>query len=106
MGASRIWLRLNTRDGSERTAPIRPPAPDERAAEVVGIACPCGAVPLRVVGTGRRRSTDPALARDTYEADGVSACCDGHVGTIYARADTIFGLDEDEAVLSGRARVY
>jgi hypothetical protein len=107
MSTPKIWIRLHTRDGSERTAPLRLPAPDEEAAEVVGYGCPCGARPLRVKGTGRRPAASADLARDTYEADAVSACCGGSVGTIYAQVDTLFGLEEDEAVLAyGRCRVY
>lgn len=46
-------------------------------------------------------------SRDTYQADGVALCCMAPLGVITAYMSTLFGLEEDEAVLiRGRARVY
>jgi hypothetical protein len=65
-------------------------------------ACPgCGATPFIVQGHGRHRHT-----RDTFRAGGKAMCCGDSIGYIYATTDTLFGLEEDEAVLNGRARVY
>jgi hypothetical protein len=42
---------------------------------------------------------------DTYRAP--VRCPEGHLaGELRVRVDTIFGIDEDRRVLSGRARVY
>lgn len=63
--------------------------------------CPlCGAVPGKVRGTGIT-SHD----HDTYRADAVTLCCDRPIGQMRTKVDTIFGIDEDEAVCA-RARVY
>lgn len=63
--------------------------------------CPgCGLEPFFVVGHGASRHS-----RDTLRAGGRSVCCGEAVGWIYAKIDTIFGLEEDEAVRA-RCRVY
>lgn len=70
-------------------------------------ACPgCGSAPFYVVGGGRIRISD-----DTYRANGRCQKCGDAVGYIFAdmSGSTLFGLEEDEAVLSldkRRARVY
>lgn len=65
-------------------------------------ACPgCGVAPFYVAGCGMHRHS-----RDTYRAGGRSVCCGESVGWIYAVVDTLFGTEEDQAVLNGRARVY
>jgi hypothetical protein len=65
--------------------------------------CPsCGRGELRVIGdihrqrVGSHEVTAPALA----------LCCGQEVGEVRAELSTIFGLEEDRAVLNGRARVY
>jgi len=77
-------------------------APDNvtSAAECEG-DCPACFKPLRVVGKGRRVVNDRY-----YAADGHCAACLSHVGEIQAHPDTLFGIEEDERVLNGRARVY
>jgi len=74
--------------------------------EIFGIAeglCPgCGTTPFRVQGLGLEGD-----AEHGYRAGGVSVCCQQNVGWIYAVPETLFGSEEDRAVLSfGRARVY
>jgi hypothetical protein len=66
-------------------------------------ACPsCGAAPCEVQGTGITHHN-----YDTYFAPAVARCCGNGIGTIEAKVDTFFGIEEDEAVLRhGRARVY
>lgn len=66
-------------------------------------ACPkCNASPWGVQGTGRRPSVDGRA----WEADGITTCCKQFAGIIRWETDTLFGVREDELVLSGRCRVY
>ena len=93
----KIWIEIQRSTGINR----RVVKPDGTRGIASG-ACPgCGVAPFLVQGHGARRHT-----RDTYRAGGRAMCCGDAVGYIYAKADTIFGLEEDEAVLSGRVRVY
>lgn len=64
--------------------------------------CPgCGSEPFHVVGTEIEKSEAGIVA------GGVSVCCRQNVGYLYAEPETLFGTEEDRAVLSfGRARVY
>lgn len=75
---------------------------DHAVVEGLG-ACPScdAAAPVKVAGNGRRIES-----HDTYAADGFALCCKAHIGTIRARTSTIFGIEEDERMLHGRARVY
>lgn len=66
---------------------------------VVGIACSCGSVNVR--GSGIREKT-----HDTYIADAVCCGCGKQRGAIRAKVSTIFGIEEDERMLSSVARVY
>jgi hypothetical protein len=66
-------------------------------------ACPgCGANPFLIAGTGAHRQSDDR----TLRAGGRCVKCGDAVGYIYATTNTLFGLEEDERVLNGRARVY
>jgi len=92
-----------TIDGAEYTLD-----PEAESARVRGLdVCPrCGRKPhpeqgVHVQGRGRRIAD-----HDVYEADGYAYCCGAALGLIRARVSTIFGLEEDERVLYGRARVY
>jgi hypothetical protein len=93
----RIWLEIQRTTGVEH----REITPDGARGIATGLCPGCGATPLVVQGHGRHRYT-----RDTFRVDGTALCCGDPVGHIYATMDTIFGLEEDEAVLNGRARVY
>jgi hypothetical protein len=65
--------------------------------------CPkCGLTGFGVQGSGRRPSVDDRA----WEADAYCATCKASVGTIRVEPNTLFGVCEDEAVLSGRCRVY
>lgn len=92
-------LRLFSFDGGG-TRSVRDVAPTRATASG---ACPqCRAEPFYVAGSGLRVVDDRR-----YEADGVCLACMAHVGTIVATPSTLFGIAEDEAVLThGRARVY
>lgn len=64
--------------------------------------CPgCGAEPFLVQGGNLRRKDDRTLM-----ADGRCVACRDPVGYIYAKPDTLFGLEEDARMLNGRCRVY
>ena len=64
--------------------------------------CPhCEAYPFSVGGHGQH-----IHSHDTYAADASCIACGERVGVMYARVDTLFGLEEDEAIANGRARVY
>jgi hypothetical protein len=89
-----------------RKVVLKKPEEDAAAVEIPGIKCQCGAEPLVVQGAGRRISVNPKLRHDTYEADAVCVKCDGHVGKLYAKMNTLFGLEEDEAVMHFGAKVY
>lgn len=57
---------------------------------------------LPVVGSGKHIEN-----HDTYKATAHGKCCGKVIGVIRAKVPTIFGLEEDEAVLiHGRCRVY
>lgn len=65
--------------------------------------CPkCGVTNFGVQGSGRRPSADDRA----WEADAYCASCKAPVGAIRVEPSTLFGVREDEAVLSGRCRVY
>jgi hypothetical protein len=70
--------------------------------EVANEECPTchGGQPLLVAGKNIRHD------HDTYRSDAHCLCCGAYVGELRAKVDTIFGIDEDEAVLNGRCRVY
>jgi hypothetical protein len=94
-----VEVRLNTSEG--RAVDIRQPTGAH--VECKTEACPhCGEKPMKVQGTGKHIES-----HDTYAAGAICLCCGKSVGTLRARMDTIFGLEEDERVLvHGRARVY
>jgi hypothetical protein len=63
--------------------------------------CPCGS--SSVVGDGIERVP---TERDEYVARAFCAACKARRGVIHASVETLFGTEEDEAVLHGRWRVY
>lgn len=93
----KIWLEIQRSTGIDR----RQVTPDGTHGIATGVCPGCGATPFMVQGHGRHRHT-----HDTLRAAGTATCCGDSVGYIYAKMDTLFGLEEDEAVLNGRARVY
>lgn len=90
MTATVVWL-----DGRRETLH---PAPGVGRVEVKA-PCVCGAV--LVTGNGPHQRN-----HDTY--DSIAACvgCGVIRGRLEAQVSTIFGIEEDEAVLGGRCRVY
>jgi len=93
-----IWLEVQRRSGIDRR--------DITVSGGAGVAdgeCPgCGCSPFFVAGSGAEQ-----LDAGRTRANGRCLSCADPVGYIYAEPDTIFGAEEDRAVLSfGRARVY
>ena len=75
---------------------------EEGGGAVVVPTCPsCGADAARVRGLGVTHHD-----HDAYYAAARALCCGEVIGTMEAKVDTIFGIDEDERVLRGRCRVY
>ena len=93
----KIWLEIQRSSGIDR----RRVTPDGTHGIANGVCPGCGATPFMVQGHGRDR-----YAHDTLRAASTAMCCGDSVGYIYAKTGTLFGLEEDEAVLNGRARVY
>lgn len=94
----KLWLEIQRTSGIDHR--------DIKPDGVVGVAsgiCPgCGTEPFLVQGHGRSRHG----SAHTYRAGATAKCCGDSVGFIFAQPETLFGLEEDEAVLNGRARVY
>jgi len=87
---------------SGKVHPAAPPYEGAKHVVVRGIdtCSACGGSPLRVHGVGL-----PARSHDAYTSPAACTACGARVGTIRAQMDTIFGLEEDEAVCR-RYRVY
>ena len=82
-----------------KSYPAAPPYPTAPFADVGGgWKCTCGS--SQVSGRGMHHD------HDTYRAVGHCSDCGVEVGTIAAKVSTIWGIDEDNVVLHGRARVY
>lgn len=98
----RLWLEINRASGEIEKRKVSPSRGGAAAARVEG-ACPgCCASPFYVKCHAASR-----VDRDTMRAGSRCVACGDPVGYVYLRADTIFGLEEDERVLvHGRARVY
>lgn len=93
-----MTITLSTADGDR---PVSVPFVGADHAVAEGTCPKCKATPFKIGGTGRRIE-----GHDTHAADGVCLACLAAVGTIRARVSTLFGIEEDRAVLCGRWRVY
>lgn len=79
--------------------PAKPPYETATFADVGGgWKCRCGS--SRTSGRGMHHD------HDTYRSTGHCTDCGVELGPIVAKVSTIFGIEEDERVLHGRARVY
>jgi len=78
--------------------------PDGAKHVTVPGACPlCGSEMFLVRGEHKHIAPDDRA----YEADAIAECCGSAVGRLRLETDTLFGLEEDEAMLvHGRPRVY
>lgn len=101
MKRTKAWLEIQRASGEidKRTV-------SSEAGSKVGVAdgsCPgCAAMPFLIKAAGSHIHD-----HETLRFGGVCAACEDNVGWIYLKLDTIFGAEEDRAVLEfGRARVY
>jgi hypothetical protein len=97
----RLWLEIQRASGETDKRSV-----SSEVGSLVATAdgaCPgCSAMPFLVKASGSHIHD-----RDTLRFGGVCAGCGDNVGWIYLTLDTIFGSEEDRAVLEfGRARVY
>ena len=93
-------IKLLTKWGPQRKCKQPYPESDHVVADG---ACPCcNAEPFKIGGSGMRESKDDRA----WEADAGCLECRAHVGTLRVEMNTLFGVREDAAVLSGRVRVY
>lgn len=101
-GAKRMWLVIERESGNEERG-LQPSRCGGHG--VVDGVCPgCGAEPFRIVTEPRQ-----IVNHDTAKYGARCLVCHDPVGWAYARLNTIFGLEEDRAVLDKdhqRARVY
>lgn len=99
----KTWLEIQRADGVERRAVTVVRSTDFGSEHgLVEGACPgCKVEPFRIHGHGTER-----FDRDTVRAGTRCMNCKDPVGWCYTKVSTIFGLEEDERVLHGRARVY
>ncbi|MGK3981196.1 hypothetical protein WMF38_56895 [Sorangium sp. So ce118] len=74
----------------------------ERWIDVDGQCPSCKADEFRVIGDIARQK----IGHDTVTAPALALCCGSEVGAVHVELNTIFGLEEDRAVLNGRPRVY
>lgn len=82
--------------------PARLDGPEDRHVVVPEFTCPlCGERTARVHGNGGH-----IAGHDEYQATAHCSICLGQIGELRVKVETIFGLEEDHAVLNGRARVY
>ena len=97
----RPWLEIQRATGVEKRCVD--PHPNNRQIGVVEGPCPgCGSVPFLI-----QASSPEIYDRSTLRANGHAKCCGDAVGFVFVPKDTLFGLEEDRAVLVfGRARVY
>jgi hypothetical protein len=94
----RVTLEIQRHSGNE----TRSVTPGELFGTAEGLCPGCGSAPFRVSGT---RIED--YGEHGCLAGAVSVCCQQNVGYLRAEPETLFGREEDEAVLlHGRARVY
>lgn len=92
-------ITLKLPNGSVRQVPT--PADGATSVHVPGKCPSCGASEFRV--SGGEQSID---GHDTYAAPARCLDCHARVGQLRVKVNTLFGLEEDERVLNGRARVY
>ncbi len=91
----KITVRLSDGQVIEATCPF-----EGSQAVDTNATCPRCSEPLRVFGG------ETAHDHDTYSAPAHCLACRNAIGTIRVRVSTLFGIDEDDAVLNGRPRVY
>jgi len=100
----KTWLEIQRADGIETREVIvhRDPLFGSEHGIAEGTCPGCNAQPFRIHGHGIEK-----LDAETVRAGSRCMSCKDPVGWCYARTETLFGVEEDEAViLHARARVY
>lgn len=101
-----VWLHVDADgkdiEGTKHDA--QPPYADAPCVELDGaqVCIRCGSKPLRVSGF---KNCEEMTSEALHAACGCKEC-GKHVGTIKVEHQSLFGEDEDRAVLFGRPRVY
>lgn len=97
------WLEILRTSGIDRRDVT--PHPDSSSVGIVTGACPgCGVTPFLLHASSPHIATGKP---DTLQGNGYAKCCGDPVGYVYAKKSTLFGLEEDRAILEfGRARIY
>jgi hypothetical protein len=88
-------------DGAARMRCVQP-YEGSAYVDVVDTLCPVCNKALAVAGTSMHPSQDDRA----WESDAYSTCCKEYIGELRVEMNTLFGVREDAAVLSGRCRVY
>jgi len=84
----------------DKTYAITLPFPEADHAVVAGWECPtCGGD--KVAGRARRIEN-----HDTYAAEAGCVACRKIIGTIRVKVSTLFGIEEDERVMSMGVKIY
>lgn len=95
----KVYLEI----GGARRDTVEAPRADAGHVVVAGECPDCKASPFKVAGVAGSMTHD----HDTYRADARCIACDKGFGKLVVEVSTIFGIEEDRAVLvHGRARVY
>jgi hypothetical protein len=94
-----MTIELKMHDG--RVVPGRRPHVDARYILIDGHQCECSQDETLEVAGGT-----PTRDGDRVTAPGGCVRCHGSVGTIIVTEETLFGREEDRAVLGGMPRVY
>lgn len=85
------------------TAKAKQPYAEAQHVVAEGATCPaCGDSPLKVAGEAGATTE----SFDVIAGGAVCLRCRSRIGEIRAKLSTLFGVEEDRAVLSGRFRVY
>jgi len=93
-------MKMSIKLLGKKKIPIRPPPQSEYVE--IDEECPnCKDRPVILTGGGKH-----IAGYDTYEAPAICCKCEKVVGTFYAKVSTIFGLEEDEAVMRMGAKIY
>lgn len=93
-------IKLLSKFGPNRKCKLPYPEADHCVADGT---CPCcAAEPFKLGGSNMRASKDDRA----WESDAGCLACRAHVGTLRVEMNTLFGVREDAAVLSGRVRIY
>lgn len=102
MSAARVTLALP--DGTVLQVEVE--GSTGMTARALGTCPGCRASPFGVRGAGMCVEGPSGERRDTYAARASCTACGAPCGVLRAVVSTLFGIDEDNAVLCGRPRVY